>query len=441
MDLRRRLVGYLGALLAGLFLMALLINLYSLRSDINAELAASEQLARILLDASNLDHQQPPEEAIGRLRTLIDAAPLRHLRISVDQPEGQASTDTTGSRLAQLLGITTPSPPVEQVKLGQQTLYITPNPVSEIEERVGDTVRLCITLLLFSGATLLVAWWSADRALTPVRELEAGLQRLAHGEPDAALPQFDLREFRQVAGAIDQLASALNTSRAAQKQLSRQLIEVQEEERRTLARELHDETGQTLTAIGVTAAFLERNAETLDSRQIVEFAQELRRDVRTNGEQLRAMLKRLRPHGMDANGVGAALRELIASWQQREVSIDFRLEMPAGLPKMGEEQALVLYRVVQEALTNVVRHSEAQHCVVLIRPENGRLHLEINDDGKGLPAAGEIRRGGLLGIEERLEMVGGQLELQSGQTSGLHLRIVLPLNHEQGEIDDSSYSG
>lgn len=441
MDLRRRLVGYLGALLAGLFLMALLINLYSLRSDINAELAASEQLARILLDASNLDHQQPPEEAIGRLRTLIDAAPLRHLRISVDQPEGQASTDTTGSRLAQLLGITTPSPPVEQVKLGQQTLYITPNPVSEIEERVGDTVRLCITLLLFSGATLLVAWWSADRALTPVRELEAGLQRLAHGEPDAALPQFDLREFRQVAGAIDQLASALNTSRAAQKQLSRQLIEVQEEERRTLARELHDETGQTLTAIGVTAAFLERNAETLDSRQIVEFAQELRRDVRTNGEQLRAMLKRLRPHGMDANGVGAALRELIASWQQREVSIDFRLEMPAGLPKMAEEQALVLYRVVQEALTNVVRHSEAQHCVVLIRPENGRLHLEINDDGKGLPAAGEIRRGGLLGIEERLEMVGGQLELQSGQTSGLHLRIVLPLNDEQGEIDDSRHPG
>jgi two-component system, NarL family, sensor histidine kinase UhpB len=440
-DLRRRLVGYLGALLAGLFLMALLINLYSLRSDINAELAASEQLARVLLDASNLDHRQPPEEAIGRLRALIDAAPLRHLRISVDQPEGQASTDTTGTRLAQLLGITTPSPPVEQVKLGQQTLYITPNPVSEIEERVGDTVRLCITLLLFSGATLLVAWWSADRALTPVRELEAGLQRLAHGEPDAALPQFDLREFRQVAGAIDQLASALNTSRAAQKQLSRQLIEVQEEERRTLARELHDETGQTLTAIGVTAAFLERNAETLDSRQIVEFAQELRRDVRTNGEQLRAMLKRLRPHGMDANGVGAALRELIASWQQREVSIDFRLEMPAGLPKMGEEQALVLYRVVQEALTNVVRHSEAQHCVVLIRPENGRLHLEINDDGKGLPAAGEIRRGGLLGIEERLEMVGGQLELQSGQTSGLHLRIVLPLSHEQGEIDDSSYSG
>lgn len=431
MDLRRRLVGYLGALLAGLFLMALLVNLYSLHSDINAEVAASERLAKILLDVSNLDHQQAPEEAVSRLRALIDAAQLRHLRLSVEEPDGPAPADTTLVQLTDMLGITTLPSPVKQVKLGQQTLYIAPNPGSEIEERLGDTVRLCITLLLFSGATLLVAWWSADRALAPVRELEAGLQRLAHGEPDAGLPPFDLREFKQVAGAIDQLASALKTSRAAQKQLARQLIQVQEEERRTLARELHDETGQTLTAIGVTAAFLERNAGTLDSQRIVECAQELRRDVRTNGEQLRVMLKRLRPHGMDAEGVAGALRELIASWQQREVGIDFRLEIPARLPAMREEQALVLYRVVQEALTNAVRHSEARHCIVRIHAENGNLHLQIDDDGKGLPSTGETRRGGLLGIEERLEMVQGRLELQTGQPTGLQLRAVLPLNEAQ----------
>jgi two-component system sensor histidine kinase UhpB len=70
------------------------------------------------------------------------------------------------------------------LRLGEQTLRIAPNPASEIEERLGDTVRLCITLLLFSGATLLVAWWSADRALTPVRELEDGLHRLTQGESE-----------------------------------------------------------------------------------------------------------------------------------------------------------------------------------------------------------------------------------------------------------------
>lgn len=105
--------------------MALLINLYSLRSDINAELAASERLAKILLEASSLDQQQPPDAANARLRTLIDAAPLRHLRISVDPPEGQPPPEATLTQLASLLGMTTPLHPVEQVKLGHQTLYIT----------------------------------------------------------------------------------------------------------------------------------------------------------------------------------------------------------------------------------------------------------------------------------------------------------------------------
>ena len=94
-----------------------------------------------------------------------------------------------------------------------------------MDERLGDTVRLLGTLLFFSGATLIVAWWAAHRALAPVRELEAGLQRLARGDAGAALPAFALREFSRVAGAIDALAAALAQARDAQRQLSRQLIQ------------------------------------------------------------------------------------------------------------------------------------------------------------------------------------------------------------------------
>ena len=136
-----------------------------------------------------------------------------------------------------------------------------------------------------------MTWWSADRALTPVRELEAGLQRLADGKKEAALPAFALREFSQVAGAINSLAGALTISRNAQQALAWQLIAVQEDERRALARELHDEMGQTLTAIGVTATFLERNAKQISAMQLAECASELRRDVPTSSEQLRARLK------------------------------------------------------------------------------------------------------------------------------------------------------
>lgn len=428
MDLRRRLVGYLGALLLGLLLLTVLINLYSLRSDVSAELSASEQLAGVLLESGRIERDLPPAEAAARLQAILNSAPLRHLTVSIDNIPPPAHDTSTTSRLARLLGVEPPSGAGQLIRLGEQTLRIAPNPASEIEERLSDTVRLCVTLLLFSGATLLVAWWAAERALAPFRELEAGLQRLASGENDAALPAFTLREFKQVAGAINHLAAALAGSQAAQRQLSRQLIRVQEDERRTLSRDLHDEMGQTLTAIGVTAAYLERNAERLDAPRIAECAQDLRRDVRTSGEQLRTMLKRLRPHDLDALGLAGALRELLASWQQRESGIRFKLEMPNELPALDDDAGLVLYRVLQEALTNVVRHSGARHCRVSIESAAGLLQLRIEDDGCGLPPNGSARRGGLLGIEERLHMVDGSLQIGPGQASGLHLQISLPLN-------------
>lgn len=424
MDLRRRLVIWLGGLLAGLMLMAALINLHSLRGDIQAEVAASEQLVAVLLKAGEAQAGNKAE-----LEALLRNAQLRHLSIHLD--DAAAKAEEKPHWLAPLLGIATSATPAQTIRLGDQTLTIAANPNSEIEERLGDTVRLCITLLLYSGATLLVAWWSADRALTPVRELEAGLQRLADNAPDAAMPPFALREFRRVASAIDALASKLDASRAAQQQLARQLIAVQEEERHVLARELHDEMGQTLTAIGVTAAFLERNATRLDAANIVECAQDLRRDVRTSGEQLRAMLKRLRPHGLDALGLASALRELVTSWQQRESGIEFSLEMPAELPVLDEATALVIYRVVQEGLTNVVRHSEARHCRIRIEVARNALYLSVEDDGKGLPEAGPARRGGLLGMAERLEMAGGSLHMENNATIGLHLQARLPMSQEE----------
>lgn len=423
MDLRRRLVGYLGALLGGLMLMAILINLHSLRADLNAEVDASTQLVKVLLAAGQ------PATSPAQLQALLGEAPLRHL--SIQPGPGAAADEGSRSWLSALLGLAPRREPAQTIRLGEQTLHIAPNPASEIEERLDDTVRLCITLLFYSGATLLVAWWAAHRALSPVRELEAGLQRLARGEAEAALPPFALREFSQVAGAIDDLAAALNEGRAAQRQLARQLIEVQEAERKTLARELHDEMGQTLTAIGVTAAYLERHAGQLDAGRVAECAQELRRDVKTSGQQLRGMLRQLRPHGLDAGGLASALRELVGNWQQREWGIDFQLAMPPALPSLGEAAGLALYRVVQEGLTNVVRHSGARHCRVSIGLAVDELRLAIEDDGQGLPASAAAHRGGLLGMVERLDMVGGRLEVAGGPGQGLQLRVSLPLTSEE----------
>ena len=402
MDLRRRLIARLGLLLAGLLGVAMLVQLSSLRSDIDAEVAASERLVATLLAAT----EASPETLGARLA----GSELRHLSIRpADQPAPPPATD--GWR--HWLGLQPAHSGEREIRIGERRLIIAAKPDSEIDERLGDTVRLLITLLLYSGATLLVAWLVADRALRPVRDLEAGLHRLARGEPDPALPAFALREFARVAGAINQLAAALQAAHSAQRELARQLIGVQEDERRALARELHDDMGQTLTALNVTAAHLERHAGRLDPVAVADCAADLRRDIRTSGEQLRHMLKTLRPHGLDSAGLAESLREMVDGWRSRETGIEFAVELPSAPPPVDEAGALALYRVVQEALTNVVRHSGARHCRLSLAVAGAAVEARIADDGQGLPD-GPARRGGLLGMAERLDMVGGRLRLAGG---------------------------
>lgn len=418
MDLRRRLIGTLGLLLGSLLAIVAAIQLVSLRSDIEAEVEASTRLVNVLLAAS-----ATPPNAGPPLEQRLAQAGLRHLSI---RTAGQPAATRTPHPLLAWLGLAPPVRVEQEIRIGSQVLFIAPNPRSEIDERLADTVQIWNTLLFFFGTTLLITWYCADRALAPVRELEASLQRLARGEPDPALPAFALREFGRVARAIEHLAAALAAARAAQRDLARQLIAVQEEERRTLARELHDDMGQTMTALSVTAAHLARNAEQLAPSAVAECAGELRRDLRTCADQLRAMLKTLRPHGLHAGSLAHTLRELVQGWRGRNTGIEFTLDLAQPMPDIGDAMALSVYRVVQEALTNVVRHSGARHCTVRLSAGATLLALEIIDDGCGLPAT--LRpHGGLLGMHERVGMAGGCLHTLPNPGGGLRLRALFPL--------------
>lgn len=432
MDLRKRLIGYLGAMLAMLVTVALGVHGLSLREDIATEIHASEHLTQTLAEISQVEPGLPAEMARVRLQSILAGAPLRHLTIT---PVGAAAVEheTTATSFARLLALRPEDGTRRSIQLGGQTLVVAPNPRSEIEERFDDSIQLLIILLAFSAATLAVAWRAAHIALSPVRELEAGLHRLASGSADPRLPEFRLLEFRRVAAAIEYLSRALHESRAAQRSLAQQLIALQEAERKHLARELHDEMGQTLTAIGVTAAYLERNAATLDADRIIECARDLRHGVRSSNEQLRGMLRELRPHGLNAMELGAALRELVNSWRQREASIAFTMNLPEQLPEMEENAGLTLYRVIQEALTNVVRHSSATYCQVTVLTEERYLTILVEDDGVGIAPGGTVAGTGLLGMMERVEMVGGNFAIVPGATRGLNLRIALPLAGNQRE--------
>lgn len=253
----------------------------------------------------------------------------------------------------------------------------------QLSDRFDDGVRLCITLLLFSGAGLFIVC----RVLRPWREQEAGLRCL-----------------------------------------SRHLQAAQDEERQSLARELHDGMGQTLTVIGVTAAFLERNANRLDPAQLAGCARDLQHDLQTGRRQLQEMLRPRQSGGLTASELATALQELVERWQQRATDIDFQLSMPPELPEVDGEVGLAAYRLVEEALTNVVRHSAARCCRIAVAVGREDLQLSIEDDGRGMAvAANSGLHCGLLGIRERLTKIGGCLSLSGAAGRGVHLQARLPL--------------
>jgi signal transduction histidine kinase len=213
-------------------------------------------------------------------------------------------------------------------------------------------------------------------------------------------------------------------ARIALQQLSARLVEAQETERRTISRELHDQVGQTLNALLVDAANLAKRmpAEDSISRRYLD---NIRNFADSSVNSLRDIALLLRPSILDDLGLIPALE-----WQAREVSRRSRIKVKVTAEKVSDSLPDVIrtcvYRVVQEALHNVSRHSGARSATVAVRQTNGSLVLMVEDDGSGFNP-GRARGMGLLGMEERVKQLGGCLEIQSQPGKGTVLRVTLPI--------------
>jgi two-component system sensor histidine kinase UhpB len=435
MDLRRLLVRRLAGGFALLVLAICFAWVFALRHDVADELAASSQLADLLLIASRAP-QQGEQATLVALRRLLAGGSLRHVRVSLEPGDGVVADDAAtapsfGGWLLPSLAL-----PVQRIPLGRSVLVIRPDPVSEVVEKLHDSARVFLVLLLFVAVSLLAVWFAVQRALQPVKELEAALIRLERGEAEPGLPPLELREYERIARAITGLAASLTTARQVQQQLTRRLLAVQEEERGELARELHDEFGQSLAAIGAAAAFIERHAATATAQQLVECAHDVGNESRRIAAHVRGLLAQLRPHGLEGIGMREALAELLAGWQVRlpEMQVDSRLEL---LPPLSAAAGLALYRGLQEALTNIVRHSRATAVQVSCRVEPEAVVLVVVDDGSGrLESLSTGSGSGLMGMRERLQMVGGSLQVEQAQPQGICLRLTVPRANEGSESDE-----
>jgi signal transduction histidine kinase len=208
---------------------------------------------------------------------------------------------------------------------------------------------------------------------------------------------------------------------AENRRLVSRLLEVQEEERRRLARELHDELGQTLNAIKLDVLALPESAAA------GRIAVNVDRIYAAAGDLVRS----LRPTALDELGLPAALEACVDRWRVTHPALAVQLSMAGELEDLGEIVNLTLYRVVQEAMTNCVRHARAGHFYIdLTRGAgaSGGVVLEMHDDGHGFdPDAPGQRGSGLTGIRERVSLLGGRFELLSAAGQGVTIRIDIPL--------------
>ena len=219
----------------------------------------------------------------------------------------------------------------------------------------------------------------------------------------------------------------LQTERAERelRSLASQLVHAQEQERRTISRELHDEVGQTLTGLGIELG----NLEHLRSGPPSEFASHIADAKRLTEETLRTVRNiamGLRPSMLDDSGIAPAVR-----WQAQELSrrtgtpVDLQIEGDFG--GLADEGRTCLYRVVQEALTNCARHAAAKTVRITMQGKNDAVSVSIQDDGVGFDTARARTGLGLIGIEERVKVLGGSLAVDSWPRRGTLVRVEIPL--------------
>jgi len=236
-------------------------------------------------------------------------------------------------------------------------------------------------------------------------------------EPELRIYVTDISEVTLMQ---NELAGALEENR----RLSQRSMQVQEEERRNLARELHDELGQSLNAIKVDAVTIRDRSVALpeihrSALSIIEVSSQVY-DV------VRSLMQRLRPVALDELGLRSAVQYSVEQWQRRHAGVRCTFTVEGELDDLDEQTNITLYRLVQECLTNVAKHAGATQVAISMTRSAQDVRFSFSDNGKGFDLSQKRRGLGLVGLRERVEALAGHFELESAPGRGVHVKAVIP---------------
>jgi two-component system sensor histidine kinase UhpB len=258
------------------------------------------------------------------------------------------------------------------------------------------------------------------RIVAPLEDLVALTRRVDPLSPgERLLVRGGASEATELAQTFNEMLDRLEAERA---ESTRRVLAAQESERLRVAQELHDEVGQNLTAALLQLARLRKRAPTELQSELSEAAE----TVRENLDELRRIAQRLRPQELDDLGLASALAHFSDRLSQ-QTGLPIERRFDRGLPVLGYEEELVIYRVAQEALTNVVRHARASRAELAVERGPDRLIVRVSDDGRGLSGAGG-GAGGIRGMRERAALIHAELRIGERTNGGTEVALQVPLS-------------
>jgi two-component system, NarL family, sensor histidine kinase UhpB len=372
---------------------------------------------------------------------------VRHVRMAILDnsgdlkvllPENEEDDDDEEARehaplwFARLLSIHIESRHVPVVAEGRRvgTVVIMGEPGDEAAEVWQDIRALAIMTPCINALIFLLFYISLGRILNPLVSFSDGLKHLEHGDYRSRLPRPGIREMAAVADRINALAAVLEEARQENSRLYRALISIQEEERKQIAADLHNEFGQCLFGIKANASSIAALTGGLDAGKAEAVAERVR-SIASITERLQSMnrrlLRKLRPSAFGHVSLGELLEDLVMDFRRHHDGIVFEMRTGPLQRSYGEAIDLSIYRCVQEGLTNSVRHASARTVGILV--EDGgpaaSLRIEIRDDGQGFSAA-DLTGFGLRSMRERVRSLGGECVIEGAKPEGTQLTITFP---------------
>ncbi|MEP7246575.1 MAG: ATP-binding protein [Gammaproteobacteria bacterium] len=303
-----------------------------------------------------------------------------------------------------------------------------------------DLMRLfalsAVMLVLVNGA----AFWLVGRALAPFPVIAKGLERIQSGDLGFRLPPLPGFEARAIGAAFNRMAQAVENNVQSERkardaetrlderrEMARLVEQRVEEERRLIAHELHDEFGQSVTAIRSLAQAIATQGGVKDPAT-GEAAKLISDEAGRLYDNMHGLIPRLTPLSLDTLGLGITLENLVRDWQRRYPTIALSVRQNLTMD-LGPSVTLAIYRVVQEGLINALRHAQPAHVDISVESDADRIVVMVADDGTGLPADWS-RPGhyGLRGLADRVELLGGTFSVANCDTRGVRLVASIPLS-------------